>query len=122
MIVDTVVALLLLASGGLVLAAAVGLWRLEDFFLRMHAPALANTLASWSVTLASIVYFTASTGRLALHQWVIVVLLCITVPITTALVARAALFRTRMERLLEGNAPATAARIDSPLPGPPPYT
>ena len=100
MIVQVVVSLLLLASGALVLTAALGLWRLEDFFLRMHAPALANTLASWAVALASVVYFTAGSGRLALHQWVIVILLCITVPVTTALVARAALFRTRARRLL----------------------
>jgi multicomponent K+:H+ antiporter subunit G len=95
MIAAAIVALLLLASGVLVLTAALGLWRLEDFFLRMHAPALANTLASWAVALASIVHFTTSSGRLVLHQWVIVILLSITVPVTTALVARAALFRTR---------------------------
>lgn len=100
MIVELVVAFLLLASGALVLTAALGLWRLDDFFLRMHAPALANTLASWAVALASIVSFTASGGRLALHQWVIVVLLCVTVPVATALVARAALFRLRVQGLL----------------------
>ena len=36
---EVVVALLLLASGAVVLAAALGLWRLPDFFARMHAPA-----------------------------------------------------------------------------------
>ena len=100
MIVDGLVAFLLLASGGLVLTGALGLWRLDDFFLRMHPPALANTLASWAVGLASVVHFTATAGRLVLHQWIIVVLLCITVPITTALVARAALFRMRVQGLL----------------------
>jgi len=98
MIVQAVVALLLLFSGGLVLAAALGLWRLDDFFLRMHAPALANTLASWAVALASIVYFTATDGRPVLHQWVIVILLAITVPVTTGIVARAALFHLRRDR------------------------
>jgi multicomponent K+:H+ antiporter subunit G len=98
MIVQTVVALLLLASGVLVLTAALGLWRLEDFFLRMHAPALANTLASWAVALASIVYFTAGGGRPVVHQWVIVILLAITVPVTTGIVARAALFHLRKDR------------------------
>jgi multicomponent K+:H+ antiporter subunit G len=100
MILELLVAFLLLASGALVLVAALGLWRLEDFFQRMHPPALANTLASWAVGLASVVHFTATAGRLVLHQWIIVVLLCITVPITTALVARAALFRMRVQGLL----------------------
>ena len=52
---ELVVALLLLASGGIVLTSALGLWRLPDFFARMHAPALASTLAAWLVAAASIV-------------------------------------------------------------------
>jgi multicomponent K+:H+ antiporter subunit G len=101
MIVDVLVAFLLLASGVLVLTAAVGLWRLPDFFLRMHAPALANTLASWAVALASVLHLTASSARLVLHHWVIIILLSITAPITTTLLARAALFRKRASERLE---------------------
>ena len=71
------------------------------------------TLASWAVALASIVYFTAAAGRLALHQWVIVGVLCVTVPITTALVARAALFRMRVRGLLPTMA-AEVSRDDPP--------
>ena len=51
---EYVVAFLLLGSGIVVLIAALGLWRLPDFFTRMHAPALASTLAAWIVTLSSI--------------------------------------------------------------------
>ncbi|HEY0953717.1 MAG TPA: monovalent cation/H(+) antiporter subunit G, partial [Roseateles sp.] len=50
---EIIVAVLLLGSGVVVLTAALGLLRLKDFFLRMHAPALASTLAAWIVTLAS---------------------------------------------------------------------
>ena len=57
------------------LTAALGLLRLPDFFQRMHAPALAYTLGAWCVTLASIVYFSALDGELALHAWLIVILL-----------------------------------------------
>ena len=98
MIVDLVVAALLLASGVLVLAAALGLWRLPEFALRMHAPALANTLGTWCVTLASVVYLTATGARLVLHHWAIAILLAITVPITSAILARANLFRDRAVR------------------------
>jgi multicomponent K+:H+ antiporter subunit G len=94
-IIEIVVAVLLLASGGLVLTAALGLWRLPDFFQRMHAPALASTLAAWAVTLASIVHFTAREGALSLHVWLIIILLSITTPVTTLVLARAALFRRR---------------------------
>ena len=92
---DIVVALLLLASGVVVLLAALGLLRLPDFFLRMHAPALASTLAAWIVTFASIVHFSARGEGLSLHVWLIIIVLSITAPVTTIVLARAALFRRR---------------------------
>ena len=95
MIVDTVVALLLLLSGGLVVSGALGLWRLPSLFLRLHAPAVASTLGVWAVALASVVYFTADAGRLTVHVWVVAILLSITTPVSTVLLARAALFRGR---------------------------
>lgn len=90
------VALLLVASGVLVLSAAVGLVRLPDYFLRMHAPSLASTLGAWLVTLASIVYFSTRREAVALHVWIVIVLLSVTVPVTTMVLARAALFRDRL--------------------------
>ena len=92
---EIIVAALLLASGVLTLAAAWGLVRLKHFFQRMHPPALAYVGASWCVTFASIVYFSAQNEGPQLHVWLIIILLSITVPITTVLLARAALFRGR---------------------------
>ena len=93
---ELVVAGLLLASGIVVLGAALGLLRLTDFFLRMHAPALASTLAAWLVTAASIVHVSAGAGAAALHVWLVIVVLSITAPVTTVVLARAALFRQRL--------------------------
>lgn len=92
---EVVVAVLLVCSGGVVLMAALGLWRLPDFFLRMHAPALASTLAAWIVTFASIVHFSAQGSGVTLHVWLIIIVLSITAPVTTIVLARAALFRRR---------------------------
>lgn len=92
---EIIVSVLLLCSGVVVLIAALGLVRLRDFFLRMHAPALASTLAAWIVTLASIVHFSTRGGGLALHVWLIIIVLSITAPVTTIVLARAALFRRR---------------------------
>ena len=86
-VAEIVVAVLLLASGVLVLVAGLGLWRLPDFFLRMHAPSLASTLAAWVVTLASIVHFSASGQGLSLHVWLIIIVLSITAPVTTIVLA-----------------------------------
>jgi len=93
--VELIVALLLLASGALALVGAIGLLRLKTFFQRMHAPAVTTSLCIWCVALAAIVYFSARDGRLELQAWLIMILLTITAPITTSLLARAALFRQR---------------------------
>ena len=92
---EIAVGLLLLASGVVVLLAALGLRRLPDFFSRMHAPALASTLAAWIVTFASILHFSLRGQGLALHVWLIIIVLSITAPVTTMVLARAALFRRR---------------------------
>ena len=87
--------ILLLFSGVVVLLSGMGLWRLPDFFLRMHAPALVSTLAAWAVTFASIVHFSAIGHGLALHVWLIIIVLSITAPVSSMLLMRAALFRRR---------------------------
>jgi multicomponent K+:H+ antiporter subunit G len=94
---EWVVALLLLCSGAVVLIAAIGLLRLPDFFSRMHAPALASTLAAWLVTFASIVHFSSRGQGISLHVWLIIIVLSITAPVTTMVLARAALFRRRTD-------------------------
>lgn len=106
---ELIIAALLLLSGVLVLLAAMGLWRLPDFFSRMHAPALASTLAAWSVTLASIVYFSVREGTLVLHVWLIIIVLAITAPVSAMVLARVGLFRGRRG----------GAALPKPLSGPP---
>ena len=93
--VELAVAVLLVASGVFVLISAIGFLRLPDFFLRLHPPALAYTFGSWCVTLAGILYFSMLEARPALHPWLIIILLSMTVPVTTVLLARVALFRRR---------------------------
>jgi multicomponent K+:H+ antiporter subunit G len=92
---ELVVSALLVLSGIFVVISSVGFLGLQDFFLRMHPPALAYTFGSWCVTLAGILYFSVVGERVALHPWLIIILLSITVPVTTLLLARAALFRRR---------------------------
>lgn len=105
--VEAAVAALLVSSGIFVLISAIGFLRLPDFFLRMHPPALAYTFGSWSVTLAAVLYFSTIEGRAVLHPWIIVILLSITVPVTTLLLARVALFRRRAAGTPETPPPLT---------------
>lgn len=93
--VEALVAVLLVTGAIFTLAAAWGMVRLKDFFQRMHPPALAFTWGAWCVTFASIFYFSALSEGPQLHVWLIIILLSITVPVTSILLARAALFRGR---------------------------
>ena len=93
--VEAAVAVLLILSGLFVMISALGFVCLRDFFLRMHPPALAYTFGSWCVTLASILYFSVIESRAMLHPWLIIIMLSITVPVTTVLLARVALYRRR---------------------------
>jgi multicomponent K+:H+ antiporter subunit G len=102
--VEACVAALLVASGLFVLISALGFLRLPDFFLRMHPPALAYTFGSWCVAAATL------ESRVALHPWLIIVLLSITVPVTTLLLARVALFRRRL-----AGTPDTPPPLSPPL-------
>ena len=95
--IEAVVAVLLVASGLASVIAATGMVRLPGLFLRLHAPAVAGTFGAWAVTLASVVYFSALEGFPVLHTLAIPFLLAITLPFTTVLLARAALFRKRLD-------------------------
>lgn len=94
--IEISVAVLLVLSSLFALCGAIGLLRLKDFFQRMHPPALASTLGAWGVALASILYFSALKSTPVLHAWLMPILLSITVPVTTLLLARTSLFRKRM--------------------------
>jgi multicomponent K+:H+ antiporter subunit G len=94
-VVEVLVALLLVGSGLLALVAALGLLRAGSFFQRMHPPALANTLAAWCTCMASAAYFSALEWRAVLAPLVINLVVVVTAPLGTLLLARAALFRAR---------------------------
>lgn len=116
------VGLLLLGSAAGVLLAAIGMTRLPDMFQRMHAPALAATFATWSVALASVLHFSLLGEGIELYAVLVVVLLAITVPITTIVLTRAALFRRRqagdatMPRALSPPAEPPLQATDTPPP------
>ncbi len=99
------VVLLLMLSGVFTLAAAVGVLRFKSFFQRLHPPALAFSFAAWCVSLATALYFSAQGDGLALHAWLIIIFLSLTVPVTTILLARTELFRKRVDLRSIGEVP-----------------
>ena len=73
--VQCIVASLLVLSGLLALSGALGILRLKQFFQRMHPPALASTLGSWSACAACIAWFSALETAPLVHTWVIPIVL-----------------------------------------------
>lgn len=106
-----IIAALLVISGLFVVISAVGFLRLPDFFVRMHPTALAYTGGSWSVVLAGILYFSSLERRAVLYPWLIIALLAITVPVTSVLLARVALFRRRTAGLPDTPPPLSPPRV-----------
>jgi len=74
-----------------------GLVRLPTLFRRIHAPTLGATVGVWSLTLATIVYFSAQGFSLFLHAVLIALFVALTAPVTTIFLMRAALFRERQK-------------------------
>jgi multicomponent K+:H+ antiporter subunit G len=107
---EAAVAALLVLSGVFVVISAVGFLFLPHFFQRMHPPALAYTFASWCVTAAAILGFSLRDGRVALQPLLIIVFLAMTVPVTTVLLARVALFRRRAAGAADTPPPLTPPR------------
>ena len=111
--VEVAVAALVALSGVFVVISAAGFLRLQDFFVRMHPPALAYTVGSWCVSIAGTLYFSMLEARVALHPLFIIIMLCMTVPVTTVLLARVVLFRRRAAGVADTPSPL------SPSPGSP---
>ena len=108
--VEIAVAILLVSSGLFVITGAWGFLRLPSFFLRMHPPALTYTVGSWCVALAGILVYSSGQDTLRLHSVLLIILLFITVPVTSLMLARVALFRRRAAGM-EGT-PAPLGRRD----------
>ena len=80
-----------LAAGGLFgLIGAIGLVRLPDFFMRLHAPTKATTLGVGGALIASMLYFIGS-GRPVVHELLITLFLFLTAPVSALMLAKAAL-------------------------------
>ena len=91
MLTEYAVSLLLLVGSFFTLVGAIGLARLPDFFMRLHAPTKATTLGVGGVLLATIAH-TPDTG-VALREVLIAAFLFITAPVSAYVMAQAGLRR-----------------------------
>jgi multicomponent K+:H+ antiporter subunit G len=109
--IDLLASLLLVAGGAFALVGAIGLARLRDFYLRLHAPTKASTLGVGGTLLASMLVFGWTGQRLVIHELLITVFVFVTAPIAAHLLVKSALERdpTLRPPAPEPGAPAAEA-------------
>lgn len=90
-------ALFLVLGAGLTLIGVFGLARLSSFYDRIHAPTLGTSWGAAGMVMASMILFTATTGRPVFHEILIGIFVTITTPVTLMMLGRAALYRDRSE-------------------------
>ncbi len=87
------VAALLVLGGLIALIGTLGLWRLENFYQRIHGPAITVTLGAGCILLAWMVYFSVAAPGWALQGLLITVFVLLTAPVVSMLLMRAAVSR-----------------------------
>jgi multicomponent K+:H+ antiporter subunit G len=91
MLIELLVSLFLLIGAVFALVGSIGLVRLPDFFTRLHGPTKATTLGVGGMLIASMLYFSARSEGLSLHELLITLFLFMTAPVSAHLMAKAAL-------------------------------
>ncbi len=84
MIVEIVSSVLILIGAAFALIGSIGLWRMPDFFTRLHGPTKATTLGVGAILLASAIHF-SQTGAISVHEVLVTIFLFITAPVERSL-------------------------------------
>ena len=84
---DFLAAILLLIGGVFLLVGSIGLVRLPDFMMRLHAPTKASTLGVGSILLASVLFAFAS-GAPSYHELLIIAFLFMTAPVSAYFIGK----------------------------------
>lgn len=107
---EIIVSVFLVFGAFFMLVGSIGMVRLPDLFMRLHAPTKSSTLGLGSFLIASMIFF-AFQSRFGFAELLITLLAFITAPVSANLIAQAAL-HLRL-RSLSGEVPEA---IERPLP------
>ncbi len=89
-VIEWLAAALLLLGAFFLLVGAIGLARLPDFYMRLHAPTKASTLGLGGLLLASML-LAAAQGRAGFAELLITLFVFVTAPVSASMLAQAAL-------------------------------
>ncbi|WP_419658024.1 MrpG: Na(+)/H(+) antiporter, subunit G (Multiple resistance and pH homeostasis protein G) [Desulfosarcina variabilis str. Montpellier] len=88
----------LIVGGVFLLVGSIGLFRLPDFYMRLHGPTKASTLGIGAILMASIVFFSFKEGGISIKEFLIILFIFLSAPITANMLAKAALHVRRKPR------------------------
>lgn len=89
-VIEWTAAVLIVIAAFFLLVGSIGLVRLPDFYMRLHAPTKASTLGVGGVLMASMLV-AAAQGRAGVAELLITLFVFITAPVSANLMAQAAL-------------------------------
>jgi multicomponent K+:H+ antiporter subunit G len=120
---ELIISVLLILGGLFVLIGSIGLLRLQDLYVRLHAPTKATTLGLGGILVGSMLYMLNTQGQLSVNELLITLFLVITAPVTAHVLAKVAMHhrvkmmsRTRNQELVENARmqlpPASDAKLE----------
>jgi multicomponent K+:H+ antiporter subunit G len=89
-VVECIISFFLILGAFFALTGSIGLYRMSNFFTRLHGPTKATTLGVGSMALASALYFSFQGNGISLHEVLITLFLFITAPVSAHFLAKAA--------------------------------
>ena len=110
LVMEILISIFLIIGSFFVLVGGIGMVRLPDLFMRLHAPTKASTLGLGSFLIAGMIY-AAFHGRFGFPEILITLFAFVTAPVSANLLAQAAIHLNLRSR--SGDVPEA---IDRPLP------
>ena len=90
-IAELITGFFLIVGAMFLLVGSIGLFRLPDFYMRLHGPTKASTLGIGAILVASIVFFSFKGGGISIKEFLIILFIFLSAPITANMLAKAAL-------------------------------
>jgi multicomponent K+:H+ antiporter subunit G len=112
---ELIVSILLLIGGVFIFVGSVGLLKLPDFYMRLHAPTKATTLGLGSLLIGSLLLFTVREASFSVHELLITLFLFITAPVSALMMAKTAMHqKTKIFERTQGKSLVNTAREQLP--------
>ena len=110
LIIEIIISFFLIFGAFFMLVGSIGMVRLPDLFMRLHAPTKSSTLGLGSFLIAAMI-FGATQGRFGFAELLITLFVFITAPVSANLMAQAAIHLR-----LRSNSGEVPEALNRPLP------